>query len=85
MVPKPSRQVISKPGSFEFTTILNCLQGEVLELAVVPDKSFRPVDLGINLDPRRLSFILHEVTIFQPDSKGIVRQRNSDRSRGGFH
>jgi hypothetical protein len=82
---KPSRQVISKPGSFEFTTILNCLQGEVLELAVVPDKSFRPVDLGINLDPRRLSFILHEVTIFQPDSKGIVRQRNSDRSRGGFH
>ena len=60
----PARsQVIEEAGPFQLASTLQCSPGNVVVLDVTPEKFFRPVDLGMSADSRRLSFMLEEVVI----------------------
>jgi len=60
----PARsQAIEEAGPFQLASTLQCSPGNVVVLDVTPEKFFRPVDLGMSADSRRLSFMLEEVVI----------------------
>jgi hypothetical protein len=58
--------VLNTAGQFEATATVECPEAPVVELTVVPLKSFRPIDRGFNFDTRRLAFQLDEFIISQP-------------------
>jgi len=60
------RQLIEKQGRFDFTITLRCPSEEVTRLVVLPERSFRPRELGINDDPRQLAFRVFELAISKP-------------------
>ena len=61
------RQVIEKEGTFEFAVTLECPAEQVTRLSVWPERTFRPLDIGINQDPRHLAFRIFELEIVGAD------------------
>jgi len=56
-------KVLEAFGPFELATTVPCPSVHFSELEILPQKAFRPKDLGINDDPRQLSFTLREVRL----------------------
>ncbi len=59
----PRTEEIRLPGQFKVSSELPCAPAAVVELLVQPARTFRPLDAGINQDPRLLAFLLHSLTV----------------------
>jgi 4-amino-4-deoxy-L-arabinose transferase-like glycosyltransferase len=61
------RRVIEQEGPFELSITLECPIEDVTRLSVLPERTFRPLDFGINQDPRYLAFRVFELAILDAE------------------